>query len=261
MNNSANICGAGAGEPSQGSSRPLAGRPQHLQQKRGPLSALGDPARTWGGCSPAPRFWGVSWAGLTPLCLETASCRGGGARAGCWRVPAERAMPRGGGGGRGAVPACPALVARRGCAAVAGLAEPARSGEPGRRGGNASVIKGTRETWSQQLVAARDTSAKPDPGIAKPAPAPPASRRPGPAPALPTRAGWHGRGTAGRPIPGTQSSPTGQHALVAGATSRGAGSAPKKHFPRSPCCAFNSAGSLTVMWGAGGPDSVEGAGG
>lgn len=26
MNNSANICGAGAGEPSQGSSRPLAGR-------------------------------------------------------------------------------------------------------------------------------------------------------------------------------------------------------------------------------------------
>ncbi|RMC17854.1 hypothetical protein DUI87_05521 [Hirundo rustica rustica] len=42
-------------------------------------------------------------------------------------------MPRGGGGGCGAVPACPALVARRGCATVAGLAEPARSREPGRR--------------------------------------------------------------------------------------------------------------------------------
>lgn len=151
---------------------------------------------------------------------------GGGARTGCRRVPAERAMPRGGGGGCGAVPACPALVARRGCSAVAGLAEPARSGEPGRRGGNASVIKGTRETWSQQLVAARDTSAKPDPGIAKPAPASPASRRPGPAPALPTRAGWHGRGTDGTPAPGTQGSPTSQHALDAGATSSSAGSAP-----------------------------------
>lgn len=102
---------------------------------------------------------------------------------------------------RGAMPARPVLVAGRGCAAVAGLAEPAPSREPGRRGGNASVIKGTRETWSQQLVAARDTSAKPDPGIAKPAPAAAASRRPGPAPVLPTRAGWHGRGTAAPPAP------------------------------------------------------------
>lgn len=225
MNNSANICGAGAGEPSQGSSRPLAGRPQHLQQKRGPLSALGDPARTGGGCSPVPRSWGCPGLGEL-LCARSSTVPGGGARTGCRRVPAERAMPRGGGGGCGAVPACPALVARRGCAAVAGLAEPARSGEPGRRGGNASVIKGTRETWSQQLVAARDTSAKPDPGIAKPAPASPASRRPGPAPALPTRAGWHGHGTDGTPALGTQGSPTIQHALGAGATSSGAGSAP-----------------------------------
>lgn len=144
------------------------------------------------------------------------------------------------------MPACPALVARRGFAAVAGLAEPARSGEPGRRGGNASVIKGTRETWSQQLVAARDTSAKPDPGIAKPAPASPASRRPGPALVLPTRAGWHDRGAAGMPAPCAQGSPTSQHALNSGVPSRGGGSAPspKEHFVGSPCCVFNSAGSL-----------------
>lgn len=93
MNNSANICGAGAGEPSQGSSRPLAGRPQHLQQKRGPLSTLGDPARTWGGCSPAPRFWGSPVLSASKLHRA-----GGGARAGCRRVPA---MPRGGGGAAG----------------------------------------------------------------------------------------------------------------------------------------------------------------
>lgn len=199
---------------------------------------------------PCPPVLGVSWAGVTPLCLEAPGCRGGGARAGCWRVPAERAMPR----GRASLPGA---RGRARIAAVAGLAEPARSGEPGRRGGNASVIKGTRETWSQQLVAARDTSAKPDPGIAKPAPAPPASRSPGPARALPTRVGWHCRGMAGMPAPCAQGSPTSQHALDAGATSRGAGSAPspKQHFTGSPCCVFNSAGSLTVMWGAGAPDT------
>lgn len=169
--------------------------------------------------------------------------RGAGGMLAC---AVERAMPRGGGRGCGAMPACPALVARRRFAAVAGLAEPAWSGEPGRRGGNASVIKGTRETWSQQLVAARDTSAKPDPGIAKPAPASPASRRPGPALVLPTRAGWHDRGAAGMPAPCTQGSATSQRALDSGVPWRGGGSTPgpKEHFAGSPCCIFNSAGSL-----------------
>jgi len=103
----------------------------------------------------------------------------------------------------------PMLVARRGCVAVARPAKPARSGEPGRRRGNASVIKGTRETWSQQLVAAGDTSAKPDPGIAKPAPASPASRSLAPCrrcpPGRPGRAGMAGTLRPGLCLPAAPS--------------------------------------------------------
>lgn len=84
-------------------------------------------------------------------------------RAGCRRVPGEQGDAEVAEAcGRSGRAACPAFVARRGCAAMARPAEPARgSREPGRRGGNASVIKGTRErlavsSWLQHETRQRN---------------------------------------------------------------------------------------------------------
>lgn len=119
------------------------------------------------------------------------------------------------------MPACPALVVRRGCAAVAGPAEPAQSGEPGRRGGNASVIKGTRERDSESAAGCsmghvsetRAWHCKTSLGLASIPQAWPFSGAAHPG----GLAWWYHHSHAPHPV--TRALPAGQHLWAAGATS------------------------------------------